>query len=150
MPDTPMYEMLFVEDNAYDRELAMRALEKANLVSRTYVAQDGAEALDFVFGTGAFADRNMLARLKVIVLDMKLPKVDGLEILRRLRGHALTRLLPVVFLTGSKEPREVFRAYHLGASSYIAKPMIFEYYVDVVRDIGLYWLRHNLPPRDEK
>lgn len=150
MPETPAIEMLWVEDNAYDLELAVRALEKANLIKRTFVARDGGEALDFVFGTGAFADRGMPTGLKVIVLDLKLPKVDGLEIVRRLRGHANTKLIPVVILTGSREPREVVRAYHLGVSSYIQKPMIFEYYAEVVRDIGLYWLKHNLPPRDVK
>jgi two-component system response regulator len=151
MADAPKaIEMLLVEDNNYDLELAMRALEKSNLVNRTYVARDGAEALDFVFGTGPFQDRNMLAALKVIVLDLKLPKVDGLEIVRRLRGHANTRLIPVVVLTGSREPREIYRAYQLGVSSYIQKPMIFEYYAEIVRDIGLYWLKHNQPPRDEK
>jgi two-component system, response regulator len=147
MANTQVIEMLLVEDNRYDLELAMRALEKANLVNRTYVARDGAEALDFVFGTGAFADRNMLEGLKVIVLDLNVPKVDGLEILRRLRGHANTRLIPVVILTLSREPKEILRAYQLGVSSYILKPMIFEYYAEVVSDLGLYWLKHNQLPR---
>jgi two-component system response regulator len=140
-------EMLWVEDNPYDLELALRALEKANLVGRTYVARDGGEALDFAFGTGAFVDKNMLAGLKIIVLDLNLPKVDGLEIVRRLRNHANTRLIPVVILTSSREPKEVARAYQLGVSSYVLKPMIFEHYAEVVRDIGLYWLKRNHLPK---
>lgn len=150
MTDAPTIEMLLVEDNAYDLELAMRALQKANLVSVTHVARDGAEALDFVFGTGPFAGRNTLAALKVVVLDLKLPKVDGLEVVRRIREHATTRLIPVVMLTGSRESPQLAQAYQFGVSSYVLKPMIFEYYADVMRDIGLYWLRRNQLPREGK
>ncbi|HEY8994773.1 MAG TPA: response regulator [Lacunisphaera sp.] len=143
-------EMLLVEDNAYDLELAMRALQKANLASVTHVARDGAEALDFIFGTGVFAGQNMLAGLKVVVLDLRLPKVDGLEVVRRLREQAETRLVPVVMLTGSREQPQIAQAYQLGVTSYVLKPWIFEYYAEVIRDIGLYWLRRNQLPREGK
>ncbi len=150
MPDTHAVELLLVEDNPQDLELALRALRKANLTNRTHVARDGAEALDFVFGTGPFADRKMGDGLKVILLDLKMPKIDGLEVLRRLKADARTAVIPVVVLTSSREQRDVLESYRLGVNSYIVKPVNFEQYAAAVRDLGLYWLRLNQPSKVEE
>lgn len=150
MPDSHAIEMLLVEDNPQDLELAQRALRKANLANRTHVARDGAEALDFVFGTGSFAGRNVTDELKVILLDLKLPKVDGLEVLRRIKADVRTKVIPIVVLTSSREQRDVVEAYELGVNSYIVKPVNFERYAESVRDLGLYWLRLNQPPKVEE
>ena len=150
MPDAQAIELLLVEDNPQDLELALRALRKANLTNRTHVARDGAEALDFVFGTGPFADRKMGDGLKVILLDLKMPKIDGLEVLRRLKTDARTAVIPVVVLTSSREQRDVLESYRLGVNSYIVKPVNFEQYAAAVRDLGLYWLRLNQPSKVEE
>jgi len=150
MPDSHAIELLLVEDNPQDLELAQRALRKANLVSRLHVARDGAEALDFVFGAGPFAGRNVADELKVILLDLKLPKIDGLEVLRRIKADARTKVIPVVVLTSSREQRDVVEAYQLGVNSYIVKPVNYERYAEVVRDLGLYWLLLNQPPKVEE
>lgn len=150
MPDNQVIEMLLVEDNPQDLELALRALRKANLRNRIHVARDGAEALDFVFGTGAFAGRIVTDELKVILLDLKLPKIDGLEVLRRIKGDARTKVIPIVVLTSSREQRDVVEAYQLGVNSYIVKPVNFERYTEAVHDLGLYWLLLNQPPRVEE
>jgi len=150
MSDGHTIELLLVEDNPQDLELAQRSLRKANLANRTHVARDGAEALDFVFGSGSFAGRNVTDELKVILLDLKLPKIDGLEVLRRIKGDVRTRVIPVVVLTSSREQRDVAEAYQLGINSYIVKPVNFERYAEAVRDLGLYWLRLNQPPKVEE
>lgn len=143
-------ELLLAEDNPQDLELALRALRKANLANRIQVARDGPEVLDFLFGTGSFAGRSPIERPKVILLDLKLPKIDGLEVLRRIKGDPLTRDIPVVVLTSSREQRDVTESYRLGVNSYIVKPVNFERYAEAVRDLGLYWLLLNQPPKVEE
>ena len=138
--------ILLVEDDPQDLELAMRALKKANVSSKIEVARDGAEALDFVFCEGAHAGRKIEAPPKVILLDLKLPKVDGLEVLRRIKGDPRTRAIPVVVLTSSKEQRDVLQSYHLGTNSYVVKPVSYEEFVAAVQQLGLYWLLFNHPP----
>lgn len=150
MPERNTVELLLVEDNPQDLELAQRALRKAGLFHRIHVARDGVEAMDFIFGTGSFAGRNVADELKVILLDLKLPKVDGLEVLRHLKADPRTRAIPVVVLTSSKEQRDVAESYRLGVNSYIVKPVNFERYAEAVRDLGLYWLLLNQPPRVEE
>ncbi len=150
MTDSQAIEMLLVEDNPQDLELALRALRKANLVNRTHVARDGVEALDFVFLTGPFAGRSPPSRLKVILLDLKLPKIDGLEVLRRLKADPAMKTIPTVVLTSSREQRDVLESYQLGVNSYIVKPVNFDHYSEVVRDLGIYWLVLNQPPKVEE
>lgn len=150
MPERNAVELLLVEDNPQDLELAQRALRKAGLFNRVHVARDGAEAMDFIFGTGPFAGRSVADELKVILLDLKLPKVDGLEVLRHLKSDPRTRAIPVVVLTSSKEQRDVAESYRLGVNSYIVKPVNFDRYAEAVRDLGLYWLILNQPPRVEE
>ena len=140
-------EILLVEDNPQDLELALRALEKAKISNRIQVARDGAEALEFVFGEGPHAGRKLTDGPKVILLDLKLPKVDGLEVLKRLKGDPKTRMIPVVILTSSKEQRDVVESYQLGVNSYIVKPVNFESFAGAVRDLGFYWLLLNQPPK---
>lgn len=144
-PNEPV-DILLVEDNPNDVELTLRALKKHNLASRVFVARDGAEALDFLFGTGAHSDRATERNPKVVFLDMKLPKVDGMEVLRRIRGAERTRLIPVVMLTSSQMDRDVIESYRLGVNSYIVKPVDFEHFVKAVADVGLYWLIVNQQP----
>jgi CheY-like chemotaxis protein len=150
MADAHAIELLLVEDNPQDLELALRALRKVNLVAHTHVARDGAEALDFVFGTGTFAGKNIIDDLKVIVLDLKLPKIDGLEVLRRIKLDSRTKVIPVVVLTSSKEHRDVVESYQLGVNSYIVKPVNFERFAEAVHDLGRYWLRLNHQPQVEE
>jgi len=138
--------ILLVEDNPDDEALTLRALKKNNIQNRVVVARDGAEALDYFFGTGAYAGRNMSVMPTVTLLDLKLPKVDGLEVLRRLRGDERTRNLPVVILTSSKEEQDLLNGYKLGANSYIRKPVDFNQFTESVRQLGLYWLVLNEPP----
>ncbi|MEX2030436.1 MAG: response regulator [Anaerolineales bacterium] len=134
-------EILLVEDNPNDVELALHALRKAHLTNSIHVARDGAEAMEFLNGptvaAGAFP--------KVILLDLKLPKVDGLEVLRRIKSNDRTRLIPVVVMTSSKEERDIVESYKLGVNSYIVKPVDFEQFSEAVRSIGLYWLLLNQP-----
>jgi two-component system response regulator len=138
--------ILLVEDNPDDEALTLRALKKNNIRNAVVVARDGAEALDYLFGTGASAGREALELPQVVLLDLKLPKVDGLEVLRRLRAHPRTRLLPVVILTSSKEERDLVNGYALGANSYVRKPVDFAEFTEAVRQLGLYWLILNEPP----
>jgi two-component system, response regulator len=140
-------EILIVEDNPQDLELAQRALRKANLTNRIEIARDGAEALDFLFCEGAYAGRKIEDTPKVILLDLKLPKVDGLEVLKRIKSDPRTQSIPVVVLTSSKEQNDVVESYQLGVNSYIVKPVNFEGFVDAVRQLGMYWLLQNQPPR---
>jgi CheY-like chemotaxis protein len=140
-------EILLVEDNPSDVELTLRALNARHLANQVFVARDGAEALDFFFGKSANPLRDIGVVPKVILLDLKLPKVDGLEVLRRLKGDERTRNLPVVVLTSSREEPDIAAAYRLGANSYIVKPVDFEAFARAVSDVGLYWLLLNEPPR---
>jgi two-component system response regulator len=140
--------ILLVEDNPDDEALTLRALKKNNIGNKVQVVRDGAEALEFLFCTGVFADRNPQDKPQIVLLDLKLPKVDGLEVLRRIRADERTRLLPVVILTSSKEEQDMIKGYSLGANSYVRKPVDFTQFVDSVRQLGLYWLVLNeAPPR---
>jgi CheY-like chemotaxis protein len=138
--------ILLVEDNPDDEALTIRALKKNNILNEVVVARDGAEALDYLFGLRNFAKRDTNITPEVILLDLKLPKVDGLEVLRRLRADERTRLTPVVVLTSSKEERDLIESYRLGANSYVVKPVDFNQFSDAVRQLGLYWLLLNEPP----
>jgi len=144
--------ILLIEDNPDDAALTLRALEKNNIKNDVVVAHDGAEALDYLFGTGSYAGRDLTIMPQLILLDLKLPKVDGLEVLRRMRANELTRLLPVVILTSSNEEQDRINGYGLGANSYVRKPIDFGQFIDAVRQLGLYWLILNepapLPKRD--
>lgn len=137
--------ILLVEDNANDEYLTLRALKKYNVANDVVVAHDGVEALDYLFCTGAYANRDIRELPVVVLLDLKLPKVDGLEVLRRVRGDERTRLLPVVILTSSNEERDVINGYKLGTNSYIQKPVDFTAFMDAVGQLGLYWLMLNQP-----
>jgi len=140
-------EILLVEDNPDDVELTLRALKKNNLANKVQVVKDGAEALEYVFARGAYATRDINHHPKVILLDLKLPKVDGLEVLRRIKSDERTKIIPVVVLTSSKEERDLVDSYKLGANSYITKPVDFESFVKSVAELGLYWVLLNQPPR---
>jgi len=143
-------EILLVEDDPDDEELALRALKKINIANDIVIVRDGAEALDYMFGTGAYAERDTRWPPAVILLDLKLPKVDGLEVLKRLRADDRTKLVPVVILTSSDEQRDVVESYELGANSYVRKPVDFNQFMDAVEDLGLYWLILNEPPEKRK
>jgi CheY-like chemotaxis protein len=138
--------MLLVEDNPSDAELVLASLAKDNLAEAIHVAHDGVEALDFVFSRGDFAHRTREPRLRVVVLDVKLPRVDGFEVLRELKADPRTRAIPVVMLTSSNIERDIARGYELGANSYLQKPVDFEQFRQAVRHLGLYWLNLNEPP----
>ena len=135
--------ILLVEDNPDDEELTRLAFEKSNVANELTVVRDGVEALDYLFGTGAHTVRDLGAMPAVILLDLKLPKIDGLEVLRRLRADDRTKLLPVVVLTSSREQEDIVRSYSTGANSYVRKPVEFEQFVQAVRQLGLYWLLLN-------
>jgi CheY-like chemotaxis protein len=137
---------LLVEDNPDDELLAIRALEKNKIMNEVVVARDGAEALDYLFGAGAYTGRDMSVMPQIILLDLKLPKIDGLEVLRRLRNDERTKLLPVVVLTSSREERDLTESYSLGANSYIRKPVNFAQFTEAIRQLGLYWLVLNESP----
>jgi CheY-like chemotaxis protein len=143
-------EILVVEDNPQDLELLLRALKKANLGNRIEVARDGAEALEFVFCEGAHAARRIEDVPKVILLDLKLPKVDGLEVLQRIRSDPRTKTIPVVVLTSSKEQRDLVESYRLGVNSYVVKPVSFDQFAGAVQQLGLYWLLLNEAPAAER
>ena len=135
--------ILLVEDNADDEALTLRALKKNNIGNTVVVVRDGAEALDFLFCSGIYADRDPRDKPQVILLDLKLPKVDGLEVLRRIRADPSTRTLPVVILTSSKEEQDVVNSYLIGVNSYVRKPVDFIQFVEAIRQLGLYWLVLN-------
>jgi two-component system, response regulator len=138
--------ILLVEDNPDDELLALRALKKNNLLSEVVVARDGVEALDYLFGDGEYAGRDTNVMPQLILLDLKLPRIDGLEVLRRLRADGRTRLLPVVILTSSREQQDMVDGYSLGANSYVRKPVNFEQFVRAVEQLKLYWLSLNEAP----
>ncbi len=138
--------ILLVEDNPDDEALTLRALKKNNIRNRVVVAHDGVEAIDYLFSTGAYVGRAERELPQVILLDLKLPKVDGLEVLRRIRDGERTRLLPVVILTSSREEQDVIKSYGLGANSYVRKPVDFNEFVEAVNNLGMYWLVLNEPP----
>lgn len=142
--------ILLVEDNPDDVKLTERALNKAHVLNKLVVAKDGAEALDYLFGTGNWADRDLSTMPQVVLLDLKLPKIDGLEVLRRIRADRHTKLLPVVILTSSKEEKDIISGYAMGANSYIRKPVNFNQFADSVRQLGLYWLILNEPPPSDR
>jgi CheY-like chemotaxis protein len=138
--------ILLVEDNADDEKLAVRALKKNNVRNDVVILRDGAEALDYVFSQGAYAGRNSASLPAVMLLDLKLPKIDGLEVLRRLRSDERTKRLPVVVLTSSREEKDLISSYNLGANSYIRKPVDFNRFVEAVAQLGIYWLMLNETP----
>lgn len=138
-------DILIVEDNPHDVELTMRALRQKNLANGLTVARDGAEGLEYLFGTGKFSTRDLSHKPKVILLDLKLPKVDGLEVLRTVKGDERTKAIPVVILTSSQEERDIVESYRLGVNSYIVKPVDFDKFVTAVAEAGLYWLLLNKP-----
>ncbi len=147
MNEQNVVEILVVEDNPEDLELTLRALRKSNLANRIQVARDGAEALDYIFCTGPYAARKIENSPKVVLLDLKLPKVDGLEVLEKIKSDPRTKTIPVVVLTSSKEQKDIVESYRLGVNSYAVKPVNFEGFVDAVRELGLYWLLLNQPPK---
>ena len=138
--------ILLAEDNPDDVKLTIRALKKSNILNEVVVAEDGVEALDYLFGTGKYAGRDTRVLPQLVLLDLKMPKMDGLEVLQRLRNDARTKLLPVVVLTTSSEDKDRIESYKLGANSYIRKPVDFDQFVDAVRQLGLYWLVLNEAP----
>lgn len=138
--------ILLVEDNPDDEALTLRALKKNNILNPVVVAHDGVEALDFLFGTGIYQGRDIKEKPTVILLDLKLPKIDGLEVLRRLRADERTKLIPVVILTTSNEEQDIIKGYSLGVNSYVRKPVEFEEFIKAVGLLGMYWLLVNEPP----
>jgi two-component system response regulator len=142
-------EVLLVEDNVHDAEMTIRALRKVNLANHLVHVKDGEEALDFIFARGEFAGRENAGFPKVIMLDIKMPKVDGIEVLRQLKAQESSRAIPVVIMTSSKEEQDIISSYKLGVNSYVVKPVDFEGFAKAVSQLGLYWLLTNQPPLQE-
>jgi two-component system response regulator len=147
MKDFDPVEILIVEDNPNDAELSIRALKKKNLANDLYVAEDGQEALDFIFCRGNFVSRNQSKPLKVIFLDLKLPKISGLEVLKEIKSNPKTKKLPVVIISSSKEDPDIETAYELGANSYVVKPVDFNDFIEAMHNTGLFWLLVNEIPK---
>ncbi len=139
-------ELLLVEDNLHDAELTIRSLKKVNLANKLFHVKDGAEALDFIFCRGEYSDRKHQKNPKVILLDIKMPKVDGIEVLRQIKSNEATRSIPVVIMTSSKEEQDIITSYNLGVNSYVVKPVNFEGFARAVAELGLYWLINNQSP----
>ena len=139
-------EILLVEDNPSDAEMTMRGLKKSNMGNSIIHLQDGALALEFIFGTGMYEGRNVNNKPKIILLDLKMPKVNGIEVLEKVKSDPLTKAIPVIILTSSKEDPDIKRCYELGANSYIVKPVGFDNFMTAVKDVGIYWLLHNQNP----
>jgi two-component system response regulator len=139
-------DILLVEDNPHEAQLTIRSLKKHNLANNLHHVDDGAEALDFIFALGKYTGWGVAEGLKVILLDLKLPKIDGLEVLRQIKGDERTKSIPVVVLTSSKEEQDIVASYKLGVNSYIVKPVQFESFAKAVADLGMYWMFHNQPP----
>lgn len=146
MGNSELIEVLLVEDNPNDVELTLRAFQKNNLTNKIHVVTDGAQALDFIFCTGAYSARDIKNPPKVILLDLKLPRIGGKEVLKRIKSDARTRTIPVVVLTSSQEEVDVAESYDFGANSYIVKPVDFEKFVKKIAELGLYWIFTNKPP----
>ena len=142
-------EILLIEDNPHEAELTIRNLKKHHLANKLMHIDDGAEALDFIFSTGKYAENKVPAQPKLILLDLKLPKVDGLEILRRIKANEHTQTIPVVVLTSSREEKDIVESYRLGVNSYIVKPVNFESFSQAVADLGLYWILLNQSPNNK-
>jgi len=138
-------DILLVEDSLKDVDLTLYVLRQGNLASRTYVARDGEHALEYLFGRGAYSDRGLECPVKLILLDLKLPKVDGLEVLRAIKNDPHTKAIPVVILTSSREEKDLINSYDLGANSYVQKPVDFDQFREIVKQLCLYWLRVNQP-----
>lgn len=147
LPQFNEVEVLLVEDNPSDAELTMRALKKRNLANKLFHAKDGAEALDFLFAHGSFANRRVENGPKVVLLDLKLPKVDGLEVLRRIKSDERTKKIPVVVMTSSREDKDLETCYDYGVNGYVVKPVEFEDFSRAVSELGFYWLLLNETPR---
>ncbi|HET6254007.1 MAG TPA: response regulator [Puia sp.] len=143
---TNQVEVLLVEDNIHDAEMTIRSLKKVNLANNLVHVKDGEEALDFIFAQGIFSHRDVINAPKVILLDIKMPKVDGIEVLRRLKSDEATRCIPVVIMTSSKEEQDIINSYELGVNSYVVKPVDFEGFAKAVSQLGMYWLLTNQPP----
>ena len=147
MNDLGIVDILLVEDNPHDAELTIRAIKKRNMANPLHLVEDGAQALDFILCRGVYGDRDISKPPKVILLDLKLPKVSGLEVLKILKSEERTRAIPVVVVTSSQEDPDVKAAYALGANSYVVKPVEFDAFVDAMSNLGLYWLLVNQPPK---
>ncbi|HBH85781.1 MAG: two-component system response regulator [Bacteroidetes bacterium GWE2_41_25] len=143
---TEQIEILLIEDNPDDAELTIRALKKHNLANKLVWVKDGAEAMDFIFAAGAYTGQSPKNHPKLILLDLRLPKVDGLEVLQKIKSDEQTKLIPVVVLTSSTEDRDIAESYKLGVNSYLSKPVSFDEFIRVVSEVGLYWLLLNRPP----
>jgi two-component system, response regulator len=139
-------DILIVEDNPEDAEMAVRAFQKNNLTNKIHVVSDGEKALDFVFAKNQHAERKEMAKPKIILLDLKLPKIDGMEVLKQIKSNEETKIIPVIMLTSSKQESDVIKSYQLGVNSYIVKPVDFDKFINAVRDLGLYWLLLNEIP----
>lgn len=146
MDNSDIVDILLVEDNPHDAELTVRAIRKRNILNPFHVVEDGAEALDFLFCRGAYQERDCLKLPKVILLDLKLPKLNGLEVLKAVKSDERTRTIPVVVVTSSREDPDIKTAYALGANSYVVKPVDFGAFLDAMSSLGLYWLLVNQPP----
>jgi CheY-like chemotaxis protein len=147
MSENKEVEILLVEDNQDDLDMTLRSLRKANLANHIQIARDGAEALEFIFCQGPHIGRKIEHGPKVVLLDLKLPKIDGMEVLKRVKGDPRTKMIPIVMLTSSKEQKDVIESYHLGVNSYIVKPVDFEGFAAAVQELGMYWLLLNQPPK---
>jgi two-component system response regulator len=139
-------EILLVEDNPDDQALTIRALKKNNIINKVIIAEDGVAALDYLFGTGIYSDRDLSNKPTIVILDLKLPKVDGFEVLKRLRADESSKSIPVIILSSSKEEIDIVNAYNLGANSFIRKPVEFEKFTEAVKQLGIYWLLLNEIP----